>query len=86
MVIETDARRFIVEAIDIEKRLTQFEEKEIKKGAIFFQNSKEYNDMRKTFIDKICEINTVANVSGKGRDDLKIDILIQCEEIQKRVS
>lgn len=46
MVIETDARRFIVQAIDLEKSLMQFEEQEKKKGSVFFQHSKEYNDMR----------------------------------------
>lgn len=42
--------------------------------------------MREKFIAKMCEINSVANVSGKGRDDFKIDILLKAEELTRKVS
>jgi hypothetical protein len=35
MVIETDARRFIMEAIDLEKLMSDFENNEKKKGITF---------------------------------------------------
>ncbi len=34
----------------------------------------------------VCEINAVANVAGKGRDDFKIDILLKAEELSRKVS
>jgi hypothetical protein len=37
-------------------------------------------------LTKICEINAVANVQGKGRDDFKLDIILKAEEISKKVS
>ena len=33
----------------------------------------------------MCEINSVANVQGKGRDDFKMDILYKAEEILRKV-
>jgi hypothetical protein len=32
----------------------------------------------------VCEINPVANVTGKGRNDFKLDLLIRAEDILKR--
>lgn len=61
MVIETDARRFIVDAIDTELKLSNIEKNLKKKGLIFIYNNKEYNDMREKFIKKVNEINSVAN-------------------------
>jgi hypothetical protein len=42
--------------------------------------------LRSTFIQKICEINAVANVQGKGRDDFKIEILLKAEDLSRKVS
>ena len=44
MVIETDARRFVVDAIELELKLSNVEKNLKKKGLIFIQNNKEYND------------------------------------------
>lgn len=46
MVIETDARRFIVEAIEIEQELTSMEKNFKRKGIFFISNNQEYNDLR----------------------------------------
>lgn len=45
MLIEADARRFITEAIDFEKELTQIEEQEKSKGKIVIDNL-EFSDKR----------------------------------------
>ena len=47
---------------------------------------KEFNDLRSMFLTKICEINAVANVSGKGRDDFKLDTLLRAEELTKKTA
>lgn len=62
MVIETDARRFIVEAIALELKLGDYESAQKKKGNKAFNGSKEHNELRSLLIAKICEINAVANV------------------------
>jgi hypothetical protein len=57
-----------------------------KKGQFMINNNKEFNALRAKFIQRICEINSVANVQGKGRDDLTIDILLKAEELSKKIS
>ena len=37
-------------------------------------------------MEQIGKINSVANIEGKGRDDLKADILIAAEGITRRIS
>ena len=69
MLIESDARRFITEAIEIEKEITSSEVREKAKGKIIL-DSKEYNNTRKKLVEIINQINAVANSEGKGRDDL----------------
>lgn len=49
-------------------------------------DSEEYNTIRKRLVDIMAEINKVANVEGKGRDDLTINILIEAESIMRRIS
>jgi vacuolar-type H+-ATPase subunit I/STV1 len=85
MVIETDARRFIVDAIALEQELTTYETEQKKKGVVFVQ-SQDYNKLREGFLSKMCEINAVANTMGKGRDDFKMDVLVKAEEISRKVS
>lgn len=45
MMIEADARKYITDAIEIEKELTEFEKKEKSKGKIIL-DSNEYNNIR----------------------------------------
>lgn len=43
MVIETDARRYIVEAIALEQEMSDFESLMKKKGVVFIHTNKEFN-------------------------------------------
>ncbi len=38
-----------------------------------------YHSLRRTLCEKISKINSVANINGKGRDDLSYDILLAAE-------
>ena len=86
MVIETDARRFVVEAIKLEQAITDYETSSRKKGVAFLQNNKDYIEVRSKLLQKMCEINAVANVLGKGRDDFSMDILLKAEDISKKAT
>lgn len=69
MLIESDARRFISEAIEIEKDITSAEVRERAKGKIMV-DCPDYNKNWSKLIENINKINAVANPEGKGRDDL----------------
>lgn len=85
MLIESDARRHITTAIELEKEISSFEERERLKGKIVL-NCEEYNKLRAKLVDKCGHINAVANMEGKGRDDLGVEILIEAEGIVRRVT
>lgn len=85
MLIEQDARRYIQEAIDIEKEITSAEVRERAKGKILVECT-DFNKNRKKIVEVINKINAVANPDGKGRDDLQADILFQSEGICRRIS
>lgn len=85
MLIEADARRFITDAINLEKELLEIEKKEKNKGKIFF-DSDVYNAQRKKLVKIIGQINAVANPEGHGRDDLGVEILCKAEVLIWRVS
>mmetsp|Transcript_24684 Transcript_24684/g.38405 ORF Transcript_24684/g.38405 Transcript_24684/m.38405 type:complete len:314 (-) Transcript_24684:13-954(-) len=76
MVIETDARRFIIESIKVEQELQDLEGSCIPIEKL--RRDSVYNDKRKELVEKLSQINTVCNMEGKGRDDL-IDIQILTE-------
>lgn len=83
MVIETDARRFVIEAIQIEKDMQDLEIRLSSKGKAVLSN-KAYNEKRQELIVQMAQINTVCNMNGKGREDLTdIDILQAAEDISK---
>jgi len=85
MIIESDARRYISDAIKLEKELVSMEVRERAKGRVLL-NWDEYNNTRRK-LTKLCgQINAVANADGKGRDDLEIDILIAAESMSRRIS
>ena len=69
MLIESDARRFITEAIELEKEITSSEVRERAKGKLMVE-CPEYNKNRTKLVAIINKINAVANPEGKGRDDL----------------
>ena len=85
MLIEADARRFISDAIEIEKELKSMEIREKAKGRIVIE-SPDYTKKRGELATIMGQINSVANSEGKGRDDLKIDILESAEGILSRIS
>lgn len=85
MLIETDARRYISKAIEMEGELTSIEIREKLKGKMCVHND-DYSKIRKSLCKIISQINSVANVDGKGRDDLSYEILIEAEGILRRVT
>ncbi|OMJ79874.1 hypothetical protein SteCoe_20020 [Stentor coeruleus] len=85
MAIESDARRFITEAIDIEKTLTRFETHFSIKQQVLTDNL-DYRLSRGKLVGLIGKINSVANIEGKGRDDLSVEILEAAEGISRRMS
>ena len=85
MAIESDARRFVTEAIALQKEMVEIEgEHQQKHQALIV--SKHYHATRAKFATLLGKINSVANIEGKGRDDLSIDILLSAEGILRRVS
>ncbi len=78
MVIENEARRFIIKAITLDKEIMGMEVRERMKGRIVL-NCKEYNVLRGKLVSLFGQINAVANTEGKGRDDLNLEILIAAE-------
>lgn len=85
MKIEADARRYICKAINIEKELSSIEIREKLKGRIVL-NNEHYHSLRKKLVKILNQINSVANIEGKGRDDLGFEILLEAEGIIRRVS
>ena len=74
MVIEADARRYVIDVINSELSLSQSENQgrpEQVKGA------------KEQLIKAICSINAVANVEGKGRDDFTSLTLQSAESVLK---
>lgn len=81
MVIETDARRFVIEAIQIEREL-QAMENTLKHRGLTDESISAYNSKRSELLEKMASVNTVCNANGKGRDDLvDIEILTAAEEL-----
>lgn len=85
MAIESDARRYIEEAIWLEKEVTRIENLNKALGKSLME-SQEFLEARAKLIIVIGKINSVANIEGKGRDDLTIDILKAAEVLIRRMS
>ena len=85
MHIETDARRYVQKAIDIEKELQSIEIREKIKGKKFIFNQ-DITNLNKKLCKIISQINSVANIEGKGRDDLQFEILEESEGILRRIT
>ena len=85
MLIEQDARRYITEAIELEKEITSAEVRERAKGKIMVE-CPEYKKNRSRLIAIFNKINSVANPEGKGRDDLQPEILFTAENLCRRIS
>ena len=65
MVIENDARRFIIESINLEVALMML----AKKGKSSGHGN--FDEKRQAMLGFICQVNSVANIEGKGRDDFQ---------------
>jgi hypothetical protein len=83
MVIENDARRFIIESIKVDnlmiKHERSFQGKSLWRDPI-------YNKLREDLLRQLATINTVTNMTGKGRDDLvDINILLQAEQLMREL-
>ena len=85
MLIEADARLLITEAIDLDKDLSQIEQKEKSRGRIQV-DTVDYAKMRSRLVKALGKINSVANPEGMGRDDLSHGILLAAEGICRRIS
>ena len=83
MAIESDARRYIEEAIQLEDKISALEGKSTEKTKI---ENEEIFELKSKLVTIIGKINSVANIEGKGRDDLTIDILKAAEGLLKRIS
>jgi hypothetical protein len=76
MVIESDSRRFIQNAINAENDLALIESEKLDKSRSPTKNRKaKIKQAKSELIIAICKINSVANTNGKGRDDLTYEIL-----------
>ena len=76
MVIENDARRFIIDSINAEAVLCQ---KHMESTA----KLTEFNEKRKTLLENICQVNAVANQEGKGRSDFELSLLLRAEKLME---
>ena len=83
--IEKKSRKLIIDAINIEKEITTYENKSNLRGKLVL-NDKKYNILRIKLIEIILNLNKVANVEGKGRNDFPVDILFQAEKVLVTVS
>jgi hypothetical protein len=84
MLIETDAKRFIYKAIELEQQVRSYESTEKYNGGVVMR-CPAYYKARKQLVEVINQINSVANSEGIGRDDLTVDILSTAEEMQWKI-
>lgn len=84
MAIESDARRYIEEAIQLEHQISLIELKS--KDLNRTVDSPQVLDLKSKLVIIIGKINSVANIEGKGRDDLTIDIFKSAENLLRRMS
>ena len=83
--IEKKSKKLIINAIDIEKEITEYENKSNLRGKLVI-NDKKYNELRIKLVEIILNLNKVANIEGKGREDLPADILFTAEKVLVTVS
>jgi hypothetical protein len=93
MYIESESRKHITQAIEIDKELTSIEIREKLRGKILVVSDEVANLKRKVpahFHTKLCKCmahtNAVANLEGKGRDDLAPEVLFEAEGLIRRVT
>jgi len=82
--IHRQACRPLIEAIEVEQALTQYEG-----GGPLAQRGScapgahraRLEVQRNKFLEKICELNRLANIDGKGRNDMDLACLLEAERI-----
>ncbi|CAI2359023.1 unnamed protein product [Moneuplotes crassus] len=86
MVIESDSRRYVQHAVDANKELSLAEtDKAHRSKSPKKEKSKKIKSAKEKLICCISKINSVANTSGKGRDDLGIEVLEITEKRKKQI-
>lgn len=87
MIIEEKARLPVTKSIDFLRQLEEEVRKQKQRGTIITsQLSPRAKTLRAQFIDQFKQMNSVANVDGKGRDDLGVEVLEEAENVLKQVS
>lgn len=87
IVIEESARLPVTRAIKYITELTIEEQKEIAKGKVITGvQSEQAKYSRRKLVDMFREMNSVANIEGKGRDDLGVEVLEEAEKVLSQVS
>ena len=87
MTIEEKARRPVSRAIEAVMQLNREEQREIESGKVVTGGqSAQSIQLKKKLVDCFREMNSVANLEGKGRDDLGVGILIEAERVLTQIS
>ena len=86
MLIEKRAKKPMIEAIELTKRLISYECTLKMQGKILLSLNPDYNSLRKELITSIAYLNSVANIKGNGRIDLNIEILLKAESVMGTIS
>lgn len=87
MIIEEKARLPVTRAIEIFTKLEKELQKEKQKGNIITANlTPTAKKLREELIDQFKEMNSVANIEGKGRSDLGVEVLEEAEKVLSQVS
>jgi len=84
MSIEQQARKYITDAIDTEKRLTELEQNA--NGDLFKRVDDAVDKCREELAHQFAKLNSVANIEGHGRDDLSYEIMRAADRMLKEVS
>eukprot|EP00826_Nyctotherus_ovalis_P016417 TRINITY_DN1474_c0_g2_i4.p1 TRINITY_DN1474_c0_g2~~TRINITY_DN1474_c0_g2_i4.p1 ORF type:complete len:463 (-),score=158.61 TRINITY_DN1474_c0_g2_i4:150-1538(-) len=85
ILIDKDARRFVLQAIELDSKMRACEISESLKGSVSV-NTAVYDLLRRKFVALCGKINAVANSVGKGRDDLSLEILLAAEETCRTIT
>ena len=83
--IEKKSRKIVIEGINIEKEITNYENKSKAHGKLLI-NDKKYNQLITKLVEILLKLNKTANVDGKGRSDLHSEILFKAEKVLITVS
>eukprot|EP00931_Biecheleriopsis_adriatica_P039294 TRINITY_DN22473_c0_g1_i1.p1 TRINITY_DN22473_c0_g1~~TRINITY_DN22473_c0_g1_i1.p1 ORF type:complete len:888 (+),score=174.67 TRINITY_DN22473_c0_g1_i1:373-2664(+) len=83
--IHRQACRPLIEAIEVEKTLSEYEgSKSTSKRNSMIQvgaNRVRLDVQRNRLLEKICELNKLANLDGKGRSDMDLTCVIEAEKL-----